>query len=609
MDNMSNALCLFLDGMEVIRNLHPNERLRDAATEAYGSFGAIMHTLNCDKELYDYAKQILSHQETFDQLSPIEQRNIRIQVESMEKHGGIANEDLRSERVVQLCSLIDQLNYTYVDSVENEKSSSDNHVQVTKEQARIITRVEPRLIKLNANGFVINQDQYAQALHYVPDEQLRRSIYVAKNTTGPKILDALHSLIEARHLLAKEFKYPSFAHIVLKDQCVVTPDAAWNFLVKMCEAILPKVQSEMEMLLQKKRSETNEQDVKIHAWDLQYYMGLIKEEMFSADHIHVNDYFSISNCFDGMFLVAKELFGINFVQNKMTATEMWHPSVKKYNVYDEDGSFLGVIYFDLFSRKGKTSVSANFTVKNAKTTINQTPITILVCNFSNHASLAHHQVLTLFHEFGHSLHVLFAQTPFQSSSGTRVSVDFAEAPSQFMEFFACDKRVLKKFAFHKTTGEPIPDYVVDHINQQKNLFIGLEYMSTIQHSMLDLVSYSGDHFIPYRRDGLTTTDVSKILHDRYHVVPFVDGTSAHGRFTHFSSYGACYYSYRYCEVFARHLWHKYFIMDPLSKEAGRIYRYEVLSHGACKDSNNIVLDVLGEHPDPKYVLDDILNNK
>jgi intermediate peptidase len=616
-DEISNVLCKFLDGMEFIRNVHAKREFREMATKLYGEFAVTLHELNCDVELHNTQLQVAENLQVFNLLDPMEQRCATLLKLDMEKHSGV-HELSDTDKVVQLSSLLDSLAAEYNQVVGSRHHEQEEYFEITEKQAREVRKEHAGLVRyiMNENGekvHVIPSSQFLYALAYVSDPDIRQQAYMLEYKASDRGLELLDMMTDTRSALATELRKPSYAHAVIADQCAATPEGAWDFLLKFAKAIQPKINEEMTILRRVKAQETGEDfsQVVIQPWDVTYYTKLIKKAM-SPDTSDSKYYFSLENCLNGLMMICDRLFGLRFEPEPMQPGESWHASAQKYRFIDSETSeVLGYFYTDLYYREGKNASSSNFSLQTAKTLIGQKPITALVCSFNppsrNEPSLLQHQqVVTLFHEFGHALHMLLGQTPYQTLSGTRTAVDFVEAPSQFFEHFAWDYRVLSKFALHCRTKQPIPEKLLQQLVRDKTMFWGISTSEQIVHSLMDIAIHSNDQFMPISKDNMSKQEVYRKLVNEYHCIPFAEGTSEYGQFVHFNNYPAVYYSYSYCKVFSSHLWEKFFVGDPLNREAGKKYRFEVLAFGGGKDPNTIAYNILGQQPDPRYLLKDLM---
>ncbi|EFC40768.1 predicted protein [Naegleria gruberi] len=604
-DEISNQLCLFLDAMEFIRCVDPRNPFRQKADTVHSKFSQYLHKLNTDSLLHQKIASVVKDKSFAEYLNPLQQRCLRLLQEDMEKHGGV-HQQKEEAKTVELRSYMDSLAYLFSESV-----SKFNNLE-TKDAVLVeVKQGEPLynskyIFSYEGKQFV-RPSYYNQILVSLKDEDTRKKIYHAKYSSSETNLSILDELLQVRDTYAKDMGYPSYSHWFLHDQCARNPENVHKFLTDLAQSIRPKVEQEIDVMRAIKKSDD------IYPWDYHLLRSIAtqKVEPFS---VSVSDYFPLHKVMEGIYSICYSLFGIRLEPVKMTDSETYHPSIRKLSVIHETEGFLGTIYLDLFSRQSKNVEAANFSIRCGKTTIDQKPVTALVCNIDptvvdNFSAervylLSHSEVITIFHELGHSLHIIFGQTPYQNLSGTRTSIDFVETPSQFMEHFAWDYRVLQTFARHYRTDEPLPYSQFEILKKRKQMFTGLDIEEQIMFGLMDITYHSGWPIIdPVTKTKKSIPQVYYDLRKQYSAQPHCEMTSYPGQFIHFSNYGAGYYSYLYSKVFSDHLWYKFYypLENPLNREAGEKFRKEALC-GASKDPTEIVRNMLGEEPNPSYFL-------
>ncbi|GBG84590.1 hypothetical protein CBR_g38873 [Chara braunii] len=324
-------------------------------------------------------------------------------------------------------------------------------------------------------GLRVSTDQVilSAILKWVPDAQVRRDIFIAGHSTPKKNLAVLENLIATRHELAELLGFPSFAHYMVQPLVARSPDAILKFLHELSDKLRPKAEEELKLLMECKQSTKPESD--IHAWDRAFYNGLVKARTYNLDARTVAAYFSLQGCLSGLSLLTKSLFGVELREIQMPPGEAWAPDIMKLALSHDTEGDLGYIYLDLYPRPNKYPHAAHFTLRCGRRISEseyQLPVVALVCNFprplaASPSLLGHGELETLFHEFGHALHSLLSRTEFQHLSGTRAALDFVETPSNLMEYFAWDYRLLSRFARHYSTNDVIPEVMVNAIRQSK----------------------------------------------------------------------------------------------------------------------------------------------
>ncbi|KAJ8980591.1 hypothetical protein NQ317_018719 [Molorchus minor] len=345
------------------------------------------------------------------------------------------------------------------------------------------------------------------------------------------------------------------------------------------------------------------------AWDVPYFTQKAKRDWFRVLSKEYSPYFSLGACMDGLNMLFQSLYGIQLVNTEVTPGECWYSDVYKLSVVHETEGLLGYIYCDFYERSGKPNQDCHFTIRGGRTLPDssyQIPIVVLMLNlpvprWSSPSLLSPSMVDNLFHEMGHAMHSMLARTQYQHVTGTRCSTDFAEVPSVLMEYFASDHRVLKKFAKHFQTNQPMSDDMLQRLCASKNVFTASETQLQIFYAVIDQM-YHGKH--PLKG---STTEVLAETQKSYYGLPYVLNTAWQLRFSHLVGYGAKYYSYLVSRALAYSIWQTYFEKDPFSRENGEKYRRECLAHGGGKDPRDLIADFLQVDPNPDVLAKSLVN--
>lgn len=393
-----------------------------------------------------------------------------------------------------------------------------------------------------------------------------------------------------------------------------SPEAVQTFIQDISRRLMTKARAEHQVLLEAKRKHEGPDAREVYMWDVPYYMGMLKAQKFRIDSRVISGYFPLERCLEGLHMLCSSLFGVELQQVDMPrgSSEAWHEDVRKLSL-TRHGETLGHIYFDLYPRENKYTHAAHFTIRCGKRMNGgqyQTPIVALVCNFNRPAPyspslLTHSEVETLFHEFGHALHSLLSQTEFQHLSGTRAQLDFVETPSHLFEYFAWDPRVVREFARHHETNEPIPADMMRALRASKHMFAAMDTQTQCLYSLLDLSLFGKPDESKTSVSTSSSTETLRQLQNSTTLVPHVDGTYWHTRFGHLLGYGAGYYSYLYARVFAADIWGACFQEDPLSRGAGEQLYQKLMIHGGAKDPYEILHDLVGQRPTPMRFLNEL----
>lgn len=605
MDEISDTVCSVIDSAELCRHTHPDREFVKEASNASLRISEYLHYLNTNHCLYN---AVIKAEQDAHLLTDEARRTAEYLRIDFEKGG------------IHLCQeKLDRVNQLNIDIVQLCREFSENiiidpgHVDIYP--ASRIPKKLHHLVKpiyrnssgafteslqqgiRNEKGFrlVTEPNNLCSILQWASCDEVRKMAYVQGNSVPLANLKVLDKLIAARHEFAEIMGYNSYAEFVVQHCMASSPDVVTSFLHELSEAVRLKADEEFKAIRNVKREKCGQPCADLEPWDETYYTGLMKSSAFDLDSKVVASYFPLSQCIKGLKVLAESLFGVTFLNVPLAPGESWHPDVLKVSLHHPHEGDLGYLYLDLKSRRSKHPICAHFAIKGGRRisgTEYQLPIVALVCNFSgSHASMGtlnHWEVETLFHEFGHALHSLLSRTDYQHFSGTRVTLDFAETPSNLFEYYAWDFRVLKTFARHYSTGDVIPETLVESMRGAKKMFSATELQRQIFYALIDQKLFGQPPSSP-------SDTVSLVAELKRHFTSWkhVDGTHWHSRFSHLANYGAGYYSYLYARCFASTIWQKICQEDPLSSRAGSALRKKFLQHGGAKDPADILNDLVG----------------
>lgn len=452
--------------------------------------------------------------------------------------------------------------------------------------------------------FTLHAPSYVPFLAYAADRDLRKEIYMAYNTkcthaNACNNLDIVKQLVNTRLALAQLLGYKDYATYKLERRMAQNSANVYHLLDQLLEAYKPTAQKEYAEVQALAREEQGA-DFTLMPWDWGYYSQKLKDRKFNLNDEMLRPYFELENVKKGVFGLATRLYGITFQKNP--DIPVYHKDVEAFDVFDKDGSFLAVLYTDFHPREGKRSGAWMTSYKeqwiDEKTGENSRPHVSLVMNFTKPtqdkpALLTFGEVETFLHEFGHSLHGMFANTTYASLSGTNVYWDFVELPSQFMENFAVEKEFLHTFARHYQTGELIPDELVQRIVNSRNFNAAYACLRQVSFGLLDMAWYT--RTTPFEGDVMA---YEKQAWARAQVLPSVEGTCMSTQFSHIfaGGYSAGYYSYKWAEVLdadAFSLFKKQGIFD---QKTAFSFRENILSRGGTEHPMTLYKRFRGQEP-------------
>ena len=451
--------------------------------------------------------------------------------------------------------------------------------------------------------FTLDFPSYSPFMTYSTQRELRRQMYMAKNTecihdNTENNLEICKRLINLRRELAQLLGFKSYADYVLKHRMAGRVQNVYKLLNDLIKAYKPTAIKEVAAIeAMAKKTEGN--DFKLEPWDFGFYSHKLQLKKYNIDAEMLRPYFELSKVIEGVFGLANRLYGITFKENR--DIPVYHPDVKAYEVFDKDGSYLAVFYADFHPRKGKqggawmTEYQGQWIDRKGK---NVRPHVSVVMNLTKPteekpALLTLGEVETFLHEFGHSLHGMFANSRFESLSGTNVWWDFVELPSQFMENFAVEKEFLRTFAFHYQTGEPIPDDLIDRIRKSRNYNVAYACLRQVSFGLLDMAYYTkrepfDEDIIQFEKKAWAKAIVTEQLPETCMTV----------QFSHIMAggYAAGYYSYKWAEVLdadAFAVFKRHGIFDQATAQR---FRDNILSRGGTENPMTLYKRFRGGEP-------------
>lgn len=451
--------------------------------------------------------------------------------------------------------------------------------------------------------FTLEAPSYGPFMMYSTKRNLRKEMYMARNTQGIKDnsennLEICKRLINLRREIAQLLGYKTFADYKMKYRMATSVENVYKLLNDLIEAYKPtaiKENKEIEELAHEIEGENFE----LMPWDTAYYSHLLEMHKYNLDPEMLRPYLEVSNVIKGVFGLATRLYGITFKEN--SDIPVYHKDVHPYEVFDKDGSYLAVLYVDFHPRKGKhdgawmTEYQGQWITKEGK---NIRPHASLVMNLSKPtadkpALLRLGEVETFLHEFGHALHGIFANTRFESLSGTNVWWDFVEMPSQFMENFAVEKEFLHTFAFHYETGEPMPDELIDKVIASRNFNVAMACLRQVSFGLLDMAYYTqedefSDDIIQFEKKAWEKAIIGNQLMN----------TCMTTQFSHIMAggYAAGYYSYKWAEVLDADAFSVFKKNGIFNSETAQRFRDNILSRGGTEHPMTLYKRFRGQEP-------------
>lgn len=450
--------------------------------------------------------------------------------------------------------------------------------------------------------FTLKAPSYGPFMTHSTQRELRRRLYMASATrcaTGGEHdnREICRRLVNLRGEMARLLGYDTFADMVLAHRMAETTERVYKLLNDLVAAYRPHAEAERDELLAYARRLEGD-DFELKPWDVAYYSHKLQLERYDIDSEMLRPYFELSRVKQGVFGLATRLYGITFKENPQIP--VYHPEVSAYEVHDADNALLGVLLCDFHPRAGKqggaweTSYRGQWIGGEG----NHRPVASVTMNLSRPtptkpALLSLGEVTTFLHEFGHSLHSLFANTRYRSLSGTNVYWDFVELPSQIMENFAVEKDFLSTFAYHYETGEPLPDDYIRRIRESRNFRVASACLRQVSFGLLDMAYYTLRG--PLEGDLI---DFEKRAWQAAIITPQRRDTCMTAQFSHIMAggYSAGYYSYKWAEVLEADAFGEFKRHGLFSREVAERFRHEILEKGGTEHPMTLYKRFRGAEP-------------
>lgn len=465
--------------------------------------------------------------------------------------------------------------------------------------------------------FTLQAPSYGPFMTYADNRDLRKELYLAYNTkclhdNEYNNLEIVKKIANTRMAIAQLLGYDTYAAYSLKNRMAENSDAVYKLLNQLLDAYTPTAQKEYREAQELAR-EVQGSDFTLMPWDWSYYANKLKDKKFSINEEMLRPYFELSQVKEGVFGLATKLYGITFKKN--TAIPVYHKDVDAYEVFDKDGSYLAVLYTDFHPRAGKQSGAWMTDYKGQwiekESGENSRPHISIVMNFtkpteSTPALLSFEEVETFLHEFGHALHGIFANSTYESLSGTSVYRDFVELPSQIMENFAIEKEFLNTFAKHYQTGELLPAELIQRIVDASNFNAAYACLRQVSFGLLDMAWYSRN--TPFEGD---VKAYEQQAWAKAQVLPVVEEACMSTQFSHIfaGGYSAGYYSYKWAEVLDADAFSLFKQEGIFNHEVAESFRKNILSKGGTEHPMVLYKRFRGQEPtiDALLIRNDIKN--
>ena len=455
--------------------------------------------------------------------------------------------------------------------------------------------------------FNLQKPSWIPFLQYADNRDLRREMYLAYINRGDNNNEhdnkaVIAEILKLRQQKARLFGFNNFAEYQLEDKMAKTPQAAYDLLMTIWNAALPQAKAEAAEL--QKLMDAEGKGEKLEAWDWWYYTEKLRQQKYALSESELRPYFSLENVRKGSFMVAEKLFGVKF--RPIEGLDIYHPEVETFEVLDSDGSHLALFYVDYFPRATKRAGAwmNNIVEPSNVDGENKRPIIVNVCNFTRPSGdtpslLTIDEARTLFHEFGHALHGMLTQTKYPSVAGTSVARDFVELPSQIMEHWAIEPEVMKLYATHYQTGEPITDELIAKMQATASFNSGFETVELVGAALLDMEYHMLADYSTFEANTF-----EKSVADKIGLIPQIAFRYRGPYFNHVfnGGYAVGYYSYLWAEVLDADGFEAFKENGIFDEATGRSYRKNILEMGGSEEPMTLYKRFRGAEPNPEALL-------
>lgn len=544
-----------------------------------------------NKRLFERVKAVHRHHR---RLTPEEKRLLDDSYDGFVRSGALLDEEGKA-RLRSLTEEASMLSLQFSQNLLKENKAYSLHITDEKQLEGLPdTAREAAALAAKEQGkegwiFTLDYPSFSPFMTYSTQRDLRKEMYMARNTecthdNTENNIEICRRIVNLRREIAQLLGYRTYAEYVLKNRMAGNARNVYRLLDDLITAYKPTALKEVAEI-EKTARKAEGKDFEMQPWDFGYYSHKLQLKKFNLDAEMLRPYFELSRVIGGVFGLANRLYGITFKENK--DIQVYHKDVKAYEVFDADGSFLAVFYADFHPRKGKqggawmTGYQGQWIDRKGE---NVRPHVSVVMNLTKPtddkpALLTLGEVETFLHEFGHSLHGMFANTRFESLSGTNVWWDFVELPSQIMENFAVEKEFLRTFAFHYETGEPLPDELISRIVRSRNFMAAYACMRQVSFGLLDMAYYTQkeeftDDIIKFEKKAWEKAVVTRQLPDTCMTV----------QFSHIMAggYAAGYYSYKWAEVLDADAFSMFKKNGIFDRKTAQSFRDNILSKGGTE---------------------------
>ena len=600
-----------------LNSAETNDEMQKIAQEVSPLLSEFGNDIRLNPDLFARVKTVYEQKEHLN-LNPEQTTLLDKKYKSFSRNGANLPEDKKTQ-LREIDKELSKLSLQFGENVLAETNTFDLHIteekelsglpEGTREAARSLAKIQEK----EGWIFTLDHPSYIPFLTYANNRELRKKMAIASGARAFQNnefdnQEIVLKIAKLRFDRAQVLGYKTHSHFVLEERMAETPEKVISFSNDLMAKAKPAAQKEFDQLAAfAKELDGIDQ---LEKWDGAYYSEKLKQQLFSLDDEILKPYFQLEKVLDGAFTVAQKLYGITFEET--FEIDKYHEDVKTFEVKDEDDQLVAIFYTDFFPRKGKRNGAwmTSFKSQYIKKGINERPHISNVCNFTppivasekseaKPSLLTFNEVTTLFHEFGHGLHGMLANTTYPSLSGTSVYWDFVELPSQIMENWCYEPEALALFAYHYENGEMIPMELVHKIKESASFQEGMATMRQLSFGLLDMGWHGQD---PTNIKDIKTFETEQFAATQLY--PDVKENAMSTAFSHIfqGGYSSGYYSYKWAEVLDADAFEYFREKGVFNKEVATKFKENILSKGGTEHPMILYKRFRGQEPKPEALL-------
>ena len=594
-----------------LNSAETNTQIQEIAQKVSPLLSEFQNDIRLNEALFLRIKAVYDQKETL-KLTPEQNTLLEKKYKMFFRNGATLATDQKA-KLREIDKTLSQLSLTFGENVLADTNAYELLITKEEDLAGIPEGArEAAFQKAKKNGkegwiFTLEYPSYIPFMTYAENRELRKKLFLAfsskcfhENATDNK--ENILKIARLRHERAQLLGFDSHAHYVLEERMAETPEKVMAFLHELLEKAKPAATKEFKMLTDFARQADGIEQ--LQKWDNAFYAEKLKQKLFQLDDEKLKPYFKLENVIQGVFTIAKKLYGLTF--EEVFDIDRYHEEVQTFKVLDTNSELVAIFYADYHPRPGKRGGAwmTSFKSQYQKEDVNQRPHVSIVCNFTpstptKPSLLTFNEVTTLFHEFGHALHGMLANTTYPSLSGTSVFWDFVELPSQVLENWCYEKEALELFATHYETGEKLPMEYITKIKESANFMEGMQTLRQLSFGLLDMKWHTG-----YPDEGTEVKALENEVFTLTDLYPEVPGTCMSTAFSHIfqGGYSSGYYSYKWAEVLDADAFDFFKEKGIFNKDVANAFKNHVLSQGGTQPPIELYVRFRGKKPTPDALL-------